>query len=373
MRSAGARKRSARTRPSGTGADVVGDVALRAPPAGRPRSAYSGGNEVAGVVDEDQQPAASVAVDRLEGIRSAQARRRRPAPVFDIRTPGETRTARGEPPRHDRSCRRPPASLAKVLDGRPRLPARPAPLDAAPIAFLALVGGAMAMGISPVFVRFAEVGPFTSAFWRVGLALPALWLWSALERRADADPRRTPRRASRSSLAGLFFAGDLTFWHLAIMNTSVANATFLATLAPVWVVLGSGLFLGETRRAEGVSRPRAVPRRRGRADRRHLVGQSRPARRRPLRLRHLVLLRRLFPRRAARAARLRRGPHAVPVEPRDGARAARRGGADRGHDVAADALRRRGARRAWRWSAMPADRACSPSRSAICRRRSRRW
>ena len=47
-------------------------------------------------------------------------------------------------------------------------------------------------------------------------------------------------------LAGLFFAGDLSFWHLAIMNTSVANATFLATLAPVWVVLGSGLFLGES-------------------------------------------------------------------------------------------------------------------------------
>jgi drug/metabolite transporter (DMT)-like permease len=47
-------------------------------------------------------------------------------------------------------------------------------------------------------------------------------------------------------MAGLMFAGDLSFWHLAIMNTSVANATFLATLAPVWVVLGSGLFLGES-------------------------------------------------------------------------------------------------------------------------------
>ncbi len=101
------------------------------------------------------------------------------------------------------------------------------------------------MGISPIFVRFAEVGPFTSAFWRVGLALPALWLWSAIERQSAATTR--PDAAARFSvvLAGLFFAGDLTFWHLAIMNTSVANATFLATLAPVWVVLGSGLILGE--------------------------------------------------------------------------------------------------------------------------------
>lgn len=123
----------------------------------------------------------------------------------------------------------------------PRLPAA---TDPAPLAFLALVAGAMAMGISPIFVRFAEVGPFTSAFWRVALALPALWLWSQIERPAE---RASPDASARISivLAGLLFAGDLTFWHLAIMNTSVANATFLATLAPVWVVLGSGLFLGE--------------------------------------------------------------------------------------------------------------------------------
>jgi len=48
--------------------------------------------------------------------------------------------------------------------------------DRTSAAFLALLGGAVAMGISPVFVRFAEIGPFASAFWRVALALPALWL-----------------------------------------------------------------------------------------------------------------------------------------------------------------------------------------------------
>lgn len=118
-------------------------------------------------------------------------------------------------------------------------------VDAPPIAFLALIGAAIAMGISPVFVRFAEIGPFTSAFWRVAFALPALWLWSRLERQPDG-PSGLRREAGASVvMAGLLFAGDLTFWHLAIMNTSVANATFLATLAPVWVVLGSGLVLRE--------------------------------------------------------------------------------------------------------------------------------
>jgi drug/metabolite transporter (DMT)-like permease len=124
------------------------------------------------------------------------------------------------------------------------------------VAFLALIVGAIAMGASPIFVRFAEVGPFTSAFWRVGLALPVLWLWARVEApRTDAfqapggvlDRPAGFDRATIGSviLAGAFFSGDLIFWHLAIVNTSVANATFMAVLAPVWVALGSGLFLGE--------------------------------------------------------------------------------------------------------------------------------
>lgn len=115
--------------------------------------------------------------------------------------------------------------------------------DRTSAAFLALLGGAVAMGISPVFVRFAEIGPFASAFWRVALALPALWLWARLEGPTGIVPTRGERIAVLA--AGLLFAGDLTFWHLSILNTTVANATFLAVLAPVWVVLGSGLFLGE--------------------------------------------------------------------------------------------------------------------------------
>ena len=66
-----------------------------------------------------------------------------------------------------------------------------------PVAFAALVMGACAMGISPVFVRFADVGPFTSAFWRVGLAVPLLLAWVAYEQiyvfelmLIEADARR---------------------------------------------------------------------------------------------------------------------------------------------------------------------------------------
>jgi len=110
-------------------------------------------------------------------------------------------------------------------------------------AMAALVAGAIAMGASVLFVRWADVGPYTSAFWRVFLALPFLWVWMRLE-----NPK-LDRKALFSDgavmLAGLFFTGDLFFWHLAILNTTVANATFLATTAPIWVALGAWLLLSE--------------------------------------------------------------------------------------------------------------------------------
>lgn len=110
------------------------------------------------------------------------------------------------------------------------------------VAFIALVAGAIAMGVSPVFVRHADVGPFASAFWRAALALPVLAVWARLERPAGAP---APRWNGATLAAGLLFAGDLFFWHLAIMNTTAANATLLATLAPLWVMLASGALLKE--------------------------------------------------------------------------------------------------------------------------------
>jgi drug/metabolite transporter (DMT)-like permease len=109
-------------------------------------------------------------------------------------------------------------------------------------AFACLVAGAVAVGASPIFVRLADVGPYASAFWRTFLALPLLWAWARIETRgAMAATLDRP-----VVLAGLFFAGDLFCWHLAILGTTVANATFLATTAPIWVAFGAWLLTRET-------------------------------------------------------------------------------------------------------------------------------
>lgn len=130
-------------------------------------------------------------------------------------------------------------------------PASRAASDGSPellIAFAALVAGSFAMGVSPVFVRLADVGPLTSAFWRVALALPALWLWMRLDTGFPGGGIRfagRPRRLAIVLLTGALFAGDLFFWHLSIMNTTVANATFFATMAPLFTVLTAALLLKE--------------------------------------------------------------------------------------------------------------------------------
>ncbi|NRP70078.1 4-amino-4-deoxy-L-arabinose-phosphoundecaprenol flippase subunit ArnE [Ensifer psoraleae] len=112
------------------------------------------------------------------------------------------------------------------------------------IAMTALLLGGVAIGGSPIFVRLSEVGPMATAFWRVALALLPLVAWSWL-RNGSASDRRPEQFSDYAMLIlpGVFLAIDLAAWHLALTMTSVANATLLANLAPVFVTLaGWALF-----------------------------------------------------------------------------------------------------------------------------------
>lgn len=100
----------------------------------------------------------------------------------------------------------------------------------------ALFAGAAAIAASALFVKVSEAGPVATAFWRVALALPLLWAWSVIAQRgAHVAGFVAERRLI--VWAGLFFAGDLAVWHWSIVLTTVANATLLANLAPIFVTL----------------------------------------------------------------------------------------------------------------------------------------
>ena len=104
----------------------------------------------------------------------------------------------------------------------------------------ALLLGAVAIATSPLFVRVSETGPVATAFWRAFLALPVLWTWSAVAQRTRHGRGFGSDRGLLIA-AGLLFAGDLAFWTWSIMMTSVANATLLAHLAPIFVALAAWL------------------------------------------------------------------------------------------------------------------------------------
>lgn len=125
----------------------------------------------------------------------------------------------------------------------------PAPANPryAQLALISLLGGAVGIAFAPIFVRLSQVGPSATAFWRLTLALPALWLGAALQR-GDAAPTARPASGRDYRLllaAGVFFAGDLGFWHWSIRFTSVANATLLVNFMPIFVTLGSWLFFNQ--------------------------------------------------------------------------------------------------------------------------------
>jgi len=104
---------------------------------------------------------------------------------------------------------------------------------------LMMAAGAVAIGFAPIGLRLSEFEPQATAFWRFAFALPFIAgiIWSQKE--------RIGRPSGLALLAGLFFGLDMTFWHAALVMTSVANATFLVNLGNAAVGLIAWAVLGE--------------------------------------------------------------------------------------------------------------------------------
>ena len=109
--------------------------------------------------------------------------------------------------------------------------------------FLAVAFGASVLGLSAIFVKWAVAGgaaPVTVGLYRMVFAWPGAFL---LARRTGSLGDGTGRRWAL--LAGVAFFLDLWLWHLAMRDTTAANATLLVSgLAPVWVALWTVIVLG---------------------------------------------------------------------------------------------------------------------------------
>lgn len=108
---------------------------------------------------------------------------------------------------------------------------------------LAVLLGAMCIAFSGIFYLWADVSPSTGTVFRCLFGLPLLALVAVAEQRNFGPlPMTTVRLAI---LAGLFFAGDLTFWHHAIESVGAGLATVLGNLQVLVVGIVAWAFLGE--------------------------------------------------------------------------------------------------------------------------------
>jgi drug/metabolite transporter (DMT)-like permease len=108
---------------------------------------------------------------------------------------------------------------------------------------LAALLGAMCIAFSGILYRWAEVSPSTGTVFRALFGLPLLGFVAWIEhRRFGGLPARTVRLAA---LAGVFFAGDLMFWHHAIAAVGAGLATVLGNLQVLVVGIVAWLAFGE--------------------------------------------------------------------------------------------------------------------------------
>ncbi|MCI0591760.1 MAG: hypothetical protein L0Y67_09280 [Gammaproteobacteria bacterium] len=74
------------------------------------------------------------------------------------------------------------------------------------LVLLALMAGATGIAFAPIFVRVSEVWPVTTAFYRLLFALPALWLWSSIERNSNQTALLPQSAGDHRDLAPAFEA-----------------------------------------------------------------------------------------------------------------------------------------------------------------------
>ena len=118
--------------------------------------------------------------------------------------------------------------------------------EARPAAWLllaALLGGNIALALGPWFVREADTGPVSAAFWRMFLALPFLVLL------ARANGQRLGGMGAGTlalvALGAVTFALDLASWHIGIEMTRIGNATLFGNAGSI-VLLFWGFLIART-------------------------------------------------------------------------------------------------------------------------------
>ena len=107
---------------------------------------------------------------------------------------------------------------------------------------VSLMIGVIAISIFPVLVKWAPVSGISSAFYRMSIAFIFLLPYVLFKKKLQK-----PERALWLPvfICGLLFGSDIAIWNLSIHYSNATQATLLTNLSPVWVGIGSALFMNE--------------------------------------------------------------------------------------------------------------------------------
>lgn len=107
--------------------------------------------------------------------------------------------------------------------------------------YLLLLTGILCISWSAILVKLADVSGIASAFYRMffgTLGIIPVWYYFR-------KPLTDKKGILIAILCGVLFASDIALWNTSILLSKASVSTLLANLAPVWVGLGSLLFLRE--------------------------------------------------------------------------------------------------------------------------------
>jgi drug/metabolite transporter (DMT)-like permease len=102
---------------------------------------------------------------------------------------------------------------------------------------LALLSGVVLSSLSPILVRLSPVDPGATAFWRLIMAAALMLCFARFLVRLPL------KVVGAVGIAGLLLAADLVLWNMAIVSTTVMEATLLVMLYPLLVAAVETLFL----------------------------------------------------------------------------------------------------------------------------------
>jgi len=107
-----------------------------------------------------------------------------------------------------------------------------------PVSYLALGVGTLALSFAAMYIRWAQAPGVVTGFYRLFLSTFILLPFLAL-RKQIAQFRASWLTVLPPTLSGMCMAANFALWNTSLFHTTVANASILGNITPLWVCIAA--------------------------------------------------------------------------------------------------------------------------------------